>query len=54
VSRRAVREPVRRGDTGSGAKPHHQYAAEGIYSVTLTVTDASGQSDSVTREIKVN
>jgi PKD repeat protein len=42
------------GDTGSGAKPHHQYAAEGIYSVTLTVTDASGQSDSVTREIKVN
>jgi serine protease len=42
------------GETGSGAKPHHRYASAGTYSVTLTVTDAAGQADSVTREIRVN
>lgn len=42
------------GETGSGAKPSHRYAAAGTYTVTLTVTDASGQSDSIAHEIKVD
>ena len=42
------------GETGSGAKQHHRYAIDGTYSVTLTVTDAAGQSNSVTREIRAN
>jgi PKD repeat protein len=42
------------GETGSGAKPRHRYTAAGIYSVTLTVIDASGQSDSVTRVVEVD
>jgi PKD repeat protein len=34
------------GSTGSGATVDHAYAAEGTYSVTLTVTDDTGLSDS--------
>ncbi len=41
------------GETGRGEKPRHRYAAAGTYSITLTVTDASGQSASVTREVIV-
>lgn len=39
------------GDTASGERAYHRYAAAGSYSVTLTVTDAAGQSDSITRVV---
>jgi PKD repeat protein len=32
------------GSTGTGVSPTHSYAAAGVYVVTLTVTDAAGQS----------
>ncbi len=42
------------GETGIGQKTHHRYAAAGTYPVTLTVTDAAGQSSSVTRDVTAN
>ncbi len=38
------------GATSTETNPHHTYAAEGTYDVTLTVTDNQGNSDSKTRE----
>ena len=35
--------------TGTGPTPSHTYISEGIYNVTLTVTDDMGASDSTTR-----
>jgi PKD repeat protein len=39
--------------TVGGATPSHSYAAEGTYPVTLTVTDSSGSSGSVTKQVQV-
>jgi PKD repeat protein len=41
------------GGTGSGISPSHTYAAAGIYTVVLTVTDNGGAEDSDTQEITV-
>ncbi len=41
------------GTTTNGAAPSHTYAADGSYSVTLTVTDSDGASDSVSQVINV-
>lgn len=42
------------GETASGQKNRHEYAAAGTYQVTLTVTDAAGQTSSVTRSVTAN
>lgn len=44
------------GDGGSNTEenPVHTYAAEGTYSVTLSVSDASGSSASVTKDVAVS
>ncbi|MBD3289057.1 PKD domain-containing protein, partial [candidate division KSB1 bacterium] len=34
------------GSTGSGVQVNHAYASEGVYDVTLTVTDSAGQTHS--------
>ena len=40
--------------TGSGATPQHAYAGPGTYQVTLTVTNARGDTNSITQAVTVN
>jgi PKD repeat protein len=40
--------------TGSGARPQHGYSGPGIYQVTLTVTNARGDTNSVTQPVTVS
>lgn len=41
------------GNSGTGANTTHTYAANGSYQVTLTVTDACGQTASTTQTIQI-
>ncbi|MBI1315679.1 PKD domain-containing protein [bacterium] len=41
------------GNSGTGVMPTHTYAASGSYSVTLTVTDACGNTASVTQTVVI-
>jgi gliding motility-associated-like protein len=41
------------GDTSSQQNPSHTYAADGVYDVMLTVTDASGCLDSVEHQVTI-
>lgn len=41
------------GGTATGATPSHTYQAAGTYSVSLTVTDSSGQTDTVSHQVQV-
>ncbi len=41
------------GATGSGPTPWHLYREDGAYTVTLTVTDMSGESDSTSQTLSV-
>jgi PKD repeat protein len=42
------------GGTAAGVSPAHTYSAAGTYTVTLTVTDAGGLSNSATRSVSVS
>ena len=42
------------GASSSDENPIHTYAEEGTYSVTLTVTDAEGQTDSATEMVSIS
>jgi PKD repeat protein len=42
------------GDTSSFENPAHTFVADGIYQVTLSVTNVAGCVSSVTREVEVN
>jgi len=41
------------GNSSTSENPSHTYSSEGTYSVTLTVTDDAGDSDSVTKSVQV-
>lgn len=41
------------GSAGEGATPAHTYAEPGNYAVTLTVQDANGNSNTITRQVHV-
>lgn len=42
------------GNTSTSQNPSQSYTSDGIYAVSLTVTDNEGESDSVTQDVVVN
>ena len=42
------------GTTETGATPSHAFDKSGVYTVTLTVTDSSGNTDTATIEVEVS